>query len=321
MFAFKCALDGFIATRQTTKAVTTKIDNDDIDETKGCEIVVTVAPSISELEISKIPQTPQHFTNNSNELFLYAGIGVGVVTKQGLKIKPNFPAINPTPLSAIQTTFETLTKYLEHQTLYCAIGVTNGEEIAKRTANEKVGILGGISILGTTGFVKPVSSSAYLASIETEIVFAKQNGYKKLIFTLGNSAFQKALADYDKEQIIEIGNYVFDSIKIALNNNCNDLYFLCGIGKMTKLAQGFKNTHNKFGDIDFTLLQKTILENLGIIVDINSTKTVKGIVEQLGEKEFEFYKLIETLAAKQLKEWFNIDIYCKVLETSEVYGW
>lgn len=205
--------------------------------------------------------------------------------------------------------------------MYCTVSASGGEEIAKRTANEKVGILGGISILGTTGFVKPVSSSAYLASIETEIVFAKQNGYNKLIFTLGNSAFQKALSEYNKEQIIEIGNYVFDAIKIALNNDCTNIYFLCGIGKMTKLAQGFKNTHNKFGDIDFILLQKTVLENLGILVDINSTKTVKGVVEQLGAKEFEFYKLIENIAAKQLKEWFKIDISCKVLEASEVYGW
>ncbi len=324
--AFKSALEAFLVTSQTAISKTNKNDNDDLDVTKGCEIVVTISLELKELQLNNVPQEPHILENDSNKISIYAGLGVGIVTKKGLKVKPNFPAINPIPLQALENIFTNMTNSNTHLNMYCSVSVTNGEEISKKTANAKVGVIGGISILGTKGIVKPISSSAYIDSVETEINFANSNAYELLIFTLGNSALGVAKQKYNEEQIIEVGNFVHDSIKIAQKVKVKKIIFVCGIGKMTKVAQGFTNTHNRFGTIDFEHLQKDIKDELDYEVDIQSTKTVKGISEELESVNKKllsnFYKMITRKANEQIKIWFyGIDIDAVILEDSEGKRW
>ena len=322
--AFNKAIEAFLSTNAISICKTIKIDNDDLDVTKGCEIIVTVTDNKKELELNDVEHQAQSFEYHSNRLNIYAGKGVGVVTKKGLKISPNFPAINPAPLEAIEHYFQKQIKKLTNITLYCTIAVENGEEIAKQTANAKVGVLGGISILGTTGIVKPVSSSAYIDSVKTEIEFAKGNDYERLYFTLGNSAFKVACEKTSEEQIVEIGNFVYDSIEIATNIHMKEVIFLCGIGKMTKVYQGFKNTHNRFGTIDFIQLKEDIKKELHYEVDIESTLTVKGISQELEKigKLDAFYKMITKKANEQIKIWFKTsNVQAIILEQKEVLGW
>jgi cobalt-precorrin-5B (C1)-methyltransferase len=304
---FELALEAYLCTKKNSICKTNKMDNDDLDVTKGCEIIATISSNKSELNLNTIYQEPQIFTSKENKISIFAGVGVGIVTKKGLKIEPNFPAINPVPLNAMREIFEKLTVSEKNLKLYCSIGITNGETIAKQSANSKVGVLGGLSILGTTGIVKPVSSSAYIDSVETEINFANQNGYDVLVFTLGNSALKYAKQKYEDEQIIEIGNFVYDSLKIAKSLHVKSVLFICGIGKMTKVTQGFKNTHNRFGVIDFKLLKNKIKATLNVEVDTEKTLTVKGIVGQLEELNLldKFYTMIEKSADKQLKLWYK----------------
>ncbi len=322
--AFCKTLEAYLVTREKSYSKTIKVDNDDLDVTKGCEIIVTISHDINELEINRTEHEPQVFTQASNNLKLYAGLGVGVVTKKGLKIKPGFPAINPQPLEAMKSFFEKKVAELKNLQLVCTISVVDGETIAKQTANAKVGVLGGISILGTTGIVKPVSSSAYIDSVKTEIEFAKGNEYSTLYFTLGNSAFKVATSKINEEAVIEIGNFVYDSIEIASQLKIEKVVFLCGIGKMTKVYQGFKNTHNRFGTIDFKQLQQDIKEELNYKVDIESTLTVKGIsqeLEKVGLLE-NFYEMITKKANQQIKIWFNnSNVDAIILEQKEVLGW
>jgi len=322
--AFKSALEAFLVTNRTTISKTNKNDNDDLDVTKGCEIVVTISAQLKDLELNNTPQEPHILENCSNNISIYAGLGVGIVTKKGLKVKPNFPAINPIPLKAIENVFINMTNSNTNLNMCCSVSVTNGEEIAKQTANAKVGVIGGISILGTKGIVKPVSSTAYIGSVATEINFANSNAYETLVFTLGNSALSIARKKYDEEQIIEVANFVYDSIKIAHEAKVKNILFLCGIGKMTKVYQGFKNTHNRFGSIDFVRLQKEIYEELHYEVDIESTKTVKGItieLEKVNKKLVnDFYKMIAHKANEQIKVWFDgINVKAVLLEQNEVY--
>ena len=322
--AFKSALEAFLATSSTAISKTNKNDNDDLDVTKGCEIVVSVTSDLHDLLLSNTPQEPHILENGSNTISIYAGLGVGVVTKKGLKVKPNFAAINPKPLLALQEVFESFTNNSTNLNMYCSVSVTNGQQIAKQTANAKVGVLGGISILGTKGIVKPVSSTAYIDSVATEIIFANSNAYETLVFTLGNSALSIARKKYEEEQIIEVANFVYDAIKIAKDAKVKNILFLCGIGKMTKVYQGFKNTHNRFGSIDFVRLQKEIYEELHYEVDIESTKTVKGItieLEKVNKKLVnDFYKMIAHKANEQIKVWFDgINVKAVLLEQNEVY--
>jgi cobalt-precorrin-5B (C1)-methyltransferase len=322
--SFRSCLDTFLATKELCSTKTNKIDNDDLDVTKGCEIVVSLDFSKENFELNPITQKPQIFYSGSNSLEIYAGLGVGVVTKRGLKIPPPYPAINPKPLETIKEYFELKTKDEENLHLKCCISVTDGQEIAKQTANSKVGVLEGISILGTTGIVKPVSSSAYIDSVKTEIEFAIQNNYETLYFTLGNSAFNVAKTKADEEAIIEIGNFVYDSIDLATKQKAKEVIFLCGIGKMTKVYQGFKNTHNRFGVIDFKKLQEDIKEELGYTVDIEATLTVKGISQELEKVGLldNFYKMISNKANNQIKTWFKTsNVKAIILEQKEVLGW
>lgn len=322
--SFRSALDTLLATNEPCLTKTNKIDNDDLDVTKGCEIVVSLDFCQKEFQLNPTFQKPHYFESGTNSIEIYAGIGVGVVTKKGLKIQPPYPAINPTPLNAIKEYFEIKTKEKDNLHLKCCVSVTNGQEIAKQTANSKVGVLEGISILGTTGVVKPVSSSAYIDSVNTEIEFAIQNGYETIYFTLGNSAFKVACSKADEEAIVEIGNFVYDSIELATKLNAKEVIFLCGIGKMTKVYQGFKNTHNRFGVIDFTQLQLDIKEKLNYEVDIETTLTVKGISQELEKVGLldEFYEMITQKANEQIKQWFKTSkVKAIILEQKEVLGW
>lgn len=321
-WAFKSALSSFILSGEFCIAKTNKMDNDDLDITKGCEIVVSISNNKDDLTLNPLFQKPYLLEAKVATMELYAGEGVGVVTKKGLKPPKDYPAINPKPLKALSELFYTM--YDKKQNLYASVSVTDGKEIAKQTANAKVGVIGGISILGTTGFVKPVSSSAYIDSVATEINFAHNNGYEKLYFTLGNSAFNVAKKHSSQEAIIEIGNFVYDSIKIAKDIGVKEVVFLCGIGKMTKVYQGFKNTHNRFGVIDFEELKDDIQKELSFSVDIESTLTVKGISEQLEKQGLleEFYKLITLKANKQIQTWHkNANVKAIILEQKEVLGW
>lgn len=322
--AFAKALEAFLITKELSITKINKIDNDDLDVTKGCEIVVSVSDKKNELIISTVKHNAQELIIGTNKLYINAGIGVGVVTKKGLKIAPNYPAINPVPLENIQKIFIKESEQYHNLVLHCTLSVTNGEEIAKQTANAKVGVIGGISILGTSGIVKPVSSTAYIDSVKTEIEFAKQNEFVPLIFTLGNSAFRVSKEKYDEGQIVEVANFVYDSIEISTNLDIPKVIFVCGIGKMTKVYQGFKNTHNRFGTIDFVQLKKDIKSELGYEVDIESTKTVKGIsqeLEALGLVD-ELYTMIAKKANEQIKQWFpKSNVEALILEQSEVTGW
>jgi len=286
------------------------MDNDDLDVTKGCEIVVTISDKKEDLELNEIEHKPYII----GSLELYAGVGVGVVTKDGLRPPKGFPAINPTPLRAMADIYANLCRDGGNQT-YGSISVANGEELAKQTANAKVGVLGGISILGTTGFVKPISTDAYMDSIRAELGVAKANGYDQAVLTLGNSSFSYAKEHYDEIQIIEIGNFVYDALEIVEDLGFNSAIFICGIGKATKVMQGCKNTHNRFGSIDFEVLKIDIKEVLNIEIDTEVTKTVKGISTQLGVKMDDFYDFVQNKTNQQIKKWFNtIEIETRILK-------
>jgi cobalt-precorrin-5B (C1)-methyltransferase len=300
-FAFKSALEAFLATKTIAISITNKMDNDDLDVTKGCEIVVMVSDRFEDLKLNPITHQPYEM----GSLKLYAGLGIGVVTKEGLKAPKGYPAINPIPLKAIEQIY----RRCRHQNspIYSNISITNGENIAKQTANAKVGVLGGLSILGTTGFVKPISADAYMDSIRAELGVAKANGYTQAVLTLGNSSLAYAKEHYDEVQIVEIGNFVYDALIIVDELAFQSAVFVCGIGKATKVMQGCKNTHNRFGSIDFVALKEQILDELEIGVDIDSTKTVKGISKQLSQEnkiEF-FYAMIREKTDIQFKAWFE----------------
>ena len=292
-FAFRSALEVFLRSNYPAISFSTKMDNDDLDVTKGCVIVARVSDSKEDLELNPLKHKPYSL---QNRIFLYAGRGVGVVTKEGLKVPKGYPAINPTPLKAIE---QIAKKYEITKPIFASIGVIDGEKIAKETANERVGVLGGLSILGTSGIVKPISSDAYLKSIEVELDVMVASGIKRVVFTLGNSSKLKALKSYREDEIIEIGNFIYDGISLAFEKGLDVILYI-GIAKAVKIAQGAKNTHNRFGSIDFKRLGDWIGR------DLDGLLTVKRVVELVDRDSFYFE--INSRARKQILEWFGKEI-------------
>ena len=277
-----------------------KGDNDDIDVTKGAKISCQL---LRERPSGLKEQTPSILKIKNTKLFIYAGNGVGVVTKKGLKIAPNHPAINPTPLEMMRENVAALFDDAPRE-LHALFCVENGEIIARDTANAKVGVLGGISILGTRGIVKPVSASAYIDSIETEIDVAAAESEEIIVFTLGNTAVDFAKEHYDATSIVEIGNFVYDAMARLKKHHFKKLLFITSVAKMTKVAQGFKNTHNKYGTIDFDEVKKWLREELGVELGDEEFVTLKGVLQSLPKEVHPaFVELLTQKAARELQEW------------------
>jgi cobalt-precorrin-5B (C1)-methyltransferase len=205
-------------------------------------------------------------------------------------------------------------KLSNKESLHIVISVENGEEIAKNTANAKVGVLGGISILGTRGIVKPVSATAYIDSIATEISVASKNS-EVVVFTLGNSAQDRALELYESVSVVEIGNFVYDALMLLEGYHFSKVVFITSVAKMTKVAQGYKNTHNRFGSIDFTQV-KEMVESLGSSMQ-DDVVTLKAVLESLdASTQRVFIEQITQKAMMQIVEW--IESKAEVTETLEV---
>lgn len=276
---------------------TIKVDNDDLDVTKGAKIF---AKLYKKRPSNLKEQQPSIVVAKDIKLFVWAGDGVGVVTKEGLKIPPTYPAINPTPLLMMQTNIEKLFKDKE-AILHLVIGVEDGEKIALNTANAKVGVLGGISILGTRGIVKPISAIAYIESIKAEVNVASKNS-ETVVFTLGNSAYDKAIKLYEEVSVVEIGNFVFDAVALLAEYDFKKIVFITSVAKMTKVAQGFKNTHNRFGSIAFEKIF-SLLEELGH-KESSEVVTLKAILDSLDDElKYELVKKITQEAVMQLSKW------------------
>ncbi len=292
--------------------------NDDIDVTKGCKIICYASHNLDKISCNshRIQHKPHELAANSNKLIIYAGKGLGIVTKWGLKLPVGFPAINPATLQMMNIAFAKVMNKLKQkeQIVYISFEVENGEEIAKNTANFKAGVVGGISLLGTKGIVKPVSTDAYLDSLDAEINVASQNFSKQVVFTIGNSSLEFAQRYYelDDECYIEIGNFVYDCIHKLVDFNFEKLILCANLGKMTKIAQAKKNTNNRFGDIDFVLVKQWLLENnypeklISLADEVTTVKAIEEVIEsEYGECLKSFYDLIIQKAFNVIALWIN----------------
>ena len=190
------------------------------------------------------------------------GVGVGRVTKPGLKQNIGEAAINPVPREMIRLAVETVAEEWEYRGgLSVVISIPEGEALAEKTFNPRLGIEGGISILGTSGIVEPMSEDALIDSIVLEIRQRKALGDTRLILTPGNYGADFLAARYGipDERIVKCSNYVGKAIEAAIDAGFSEA-LLCGhIGKFVKLSGGIMNTHSKEGDCRAELMAAAAL--------------------------------------------------------------
>ncbi len=179
------------------------------------------------------------------------GIGVGRVTKPGLACAVGGPAINPVPRKMItNVVWEAMEQFHYEGGLLVTISIPEGVEIAKKTFNPRLGIVGGLSVLGTSGIVEPMSEKALIETMQVEIRAQKAKGNKNLLVFFGNYGEDYA-RDYlhlDMDNYVTCSNFVGELLDYACYCGFETLLLVGHSGKLVKLAQGVMNTHSKYAD-------------------------------------------------------------------------
>jgi cobalt-precorrin-5B (C1)-methyltransferase len=213
---------------------------DDPDVTHGALIVATV----------------RRGPRGSSVVFR-AGSGVGTVTKPGLPVAVGEPAINPVPRAMMRDAIAAAATALgDRDDVVVEISVPRGEELAKRTMNGRLGILGGLSILGTTGIVIPYSCSAWIASIHEGIDVARAMGLRHLAAATGSTS-EAAVARYHglpEEALIDMGDFAGGMLKYVRRHPVARLTIAGGFAKLAKLAQGYLDLHSQRSSLDLRAL-------------------------------------------------------------------
>ncbi len=221
-------------------AAVVKDAGDDPDVTHGARIVSTVGRGE--------PGTGVTFA---------AGEGVGTVTRPGLPIPPGEPAINPVPRDMMTKAVTAVAVAAGAPAdLRVEISVPGGREIATRTWNPRLGIVGGLSILGTTGIVRPYSCAAWIASIHRGVDVARANGIAHVCGSTGATSEAAAKAELELPDIamLDMGDFAGGMLKYLARHPVPRLTIAGGIGKLTKLAQGAVDLHSDRSRVDFAAL-------------------------------------------------------------------
>ena len=221
-----------------------------------------------------------------NGVTFVAGEGVGTVTKPGLPIPPGEPAINPVPRLMIeQALSDVAVEAAAGLDLLVEVSVPGGAELAKKTWNPRLGIVGGISILGTTGIVRPYSCSAWIASIHRGIDVARASGLTHVVGATGSTSEKavQALYDLPETAYLDMGDFAGGVLKYLRKHPVERLTLAGGIGKMTKLAQGALDLHSGRSQVDFERLAQ-LADRLGRDPSpVRNANTALEAFEILGE--------------------------------------
>jgi cobalt-precorrin-5B (C1)-methyltransferase len=182
-----------------------------------------------------------------------AGDGVGVVTLPGLPVSVGEPAINPGPRKLISELISDIARdHGDSGDVEVTISIPGGDVIAKQTANERLGIIGGLSILGTTGVVVPFSCSAWIASIHRGIDVARASGFEHVAASTGSTSERavKELYQFPDSALIEMGDFVGGTLKYLRRHPVPKVTIAGGFAKISKLAAGHLNLHSKRSSVD-----------------------------------------------------------------------
>jgi cobalt-precorrin-5B (C1)-methyltransferase len=258
----RCELDGERAIVSILKDA-----GDDPDCTHGAEMVAEVT------------------LRDEPGVELRGGRGVATVTKPGLGLEVGTPAINPVPRRNITEMVLEELEGTKWRGAVVTISVPDGEEMAKKTTNARLGLLGGISILGTTGIVKPYSTAAYRASVVQAIDVAKERGLTELVITTGGKSEAYAMKLHPhlpEEAFVQMGDFVGTALRHAGRRHFAKVTIVGMMGKLSKMANGKMQTHAAGSEVNMDLLADLATE-LGatpaLEAEIRAANTARHVLE------------------------------------------
>ena len=279
---------------ESDKAKCSVIKNggDDPDVTHGAEIIVDLS-----------------FTEKINEIEIDGGEGVGIVTKPGLGLEINKPAINPVPKKMIIENLREVGKeILLEKGIRVVISVPKGKELGPKTDNPRLGITNGISILGTSGIVIPFSTASYAASIRQNLDVAIAAGNDTVVLTTGGRSedFAKKIVDLPVHCFVQMGDFSGYTIQQCAKKNIKKAYVVGFIGKLAKMAAGVKQTHVKGSKVDMNFLAQLAQKcdaSESVIQNIKKANTARHVSEIIQENKIEgFFELICSETYKHMKK-------------------
>lgn len=246
-------------------------------------------------------------------IIIEGGEGVGTVTKKGLQIGLGEPAINPVPQRMIVENLKPLVP--SDKTAVVTISVPLGRKIAKKTMNPKLGIVGGISILGTTGIARSMSSQAYKDSIVKQIDVAIANGIENPIFVPGNIGEKLAVEMFDvkSSRIIQTGNYVGFMFEEAKKRGYDSFTFFGHIGKLIKVAGGIFNTKHSVADARREIMithSALIGASTNTLRELFNAKTTEEMLEILNKNNLQL-KVCNSISKaihERCRDRFDLDV-------------
>jgi len=262
-----------------------KDGGDDPDVTHGAEIVVTV-----------------RWTDEPG-IHLRGGPGVGTITQPGLELPPGSPAINPVPRRMIaEGVAIALGSANPSPGVEVTVSVPGGEELSKKTLNARIGVLGGLSILGTTGIVRPMSTASWRASVVQAIDVAAANSLRHIVLTTGGRSERFAEAVYPElpeMAFVQMGIFTGDSLKRCVLRGV-DRVTVCGmIGKLAKLATGQMQTHVAGGAVDLAFLADLARDagaDEALVRSVAAANTARHVDEIV--RATNFYTLYDRIAGR-----------------------
>jgi cobalt-precorrin-5B (C1)-methyltransferase len=244
---------------------------DDPDCTHGAEL-------IAEVELKHAPGVT-----------IVGGAGVAQVTKSGLGLDVGAPAVNPVPRRNIIEMVEAELQASAYRGASVTISVPGGEEMAKETINARLGLMGGISILGTTGIVRPYSTAAFKASVIQSIDVAHAHGNRRVVLTTGGKSESYAMqlmGDLPEEAFIQMGDFVGVAVKQCARRRMELVEIVGMIGKLSKMADGKMQTHAAGSEVNMALLANLAAE-IGAPADlcqrILAANTARHVLEMCKE--------------------------------------
>ncbi len=287
---------------------------DDPDVTNGAEIGVFLKfgdPSAKE------------------KITLLNGKGVGTVTKPGLPVAIGEPAINPVPRQMIR---QAITEALQESgkdniPLEATVFVTKGEILAKSTLNKRLGIIGGLSILGTTGIVKPISTKAWTDTIEASMSVARAIGLDTVLLSTGRTS-EKAVQDMlqlQEESLVMMGDYLQYAVEAAARHKFEIIVFSAMWAKLLKAALGIPQTHVRHGALEPKQAAE-LLEELGLdqeaakpMAEANTAREIYERLMALGRTDLIHAVCIK--AQEQVHQWsgLKVDVYLVTSEQGVVH--
>lgn len=315
---YKAELLHILRRERAVSCAVEKDGGDDPDVTTGALIYAQVS------YMDKFPE------GKERALYIEGGIGVGRVTKPGLDQPVGSPAINRVPREMIEKEVMEVCRLTDYRgSLKIEISVPDGERIARGTFNPRLGIVGGISILGTSGIVEPMSNQAILDTIRVELNQRKAQGFDYVAVSLGNYGmdFMKKAYGYDLDLSVKCSNFIGDTIDMAVELGFKRFLLTGHVGKLIKVAGGIMNTHSREGDCRMELLAAfSIREHVAPklcrkVLECVTTEEAVGILKESGKLQQIMEDVIERICfylEKRAGEKLQIDCIIYANEFGEL---